>query len=331
MRVFVTGATGYVGTAVVRELLEHSHSVIGLARSESAADVLEQAGVESHYGDLEDLASLADGAAKADAVIHLGFNHDFTKFAESCAQDAEVIRAIGAELSGSDRLFLVTSGTAILPAGTVSTETDLAPSGEIVNPRAATEFACSELTRKGVNVAAVRLAPSVHGQGDHGFVRMLADIAMQNGEAAYVDEGQNRWCAVHRLDAARLYLCADGELVGVQHRVAGATDTGGDAHILGVQHNQIRGLEVIQRIRRGLEQVAPDDAPNLRQELIGPAPVNLVKGHGNTRYKQMGEENATPRLKFTKPLGCSPHFQPTPGCPHPAGPRQLPVRRTSCS
>ncbi|WP_299741031.1 SDR family oxidoreductase [uncultured Roseobacter sp.] len=208
MRVFVTGATGYVGSAVVRDLLDNNHSVIGLARSEASADALKQVGAEPHRGSLEDLVSLRQGAAKADAVIHLGFNHDFSKFAENCAHDAEVVRAIGAELAGSDRLFLVTSGTAILSPGAFSTETDLAPIGEMANPRVATEHAGAEMARKGVKIAAVRLAPSVHGAGDHGFVHMLADIALQNGEAAYVDEGQNRWCALHRLDAARLYRLA---------------------------------------------------------------------------------------------------------------------------
>ncbi|QBY00437.1 SDR family oxidoreductase [Rhodophyticola sp. CCM32] len=208
MRVFVTGATGYVGRAVVRELLDNNHAVIGLARSDASADALKQAGAKPHRGSLEDLASLRQGAAKADAVIHLGFNHDFSKFAENCAHDAEVVRAIGAELAGSDRLFLVTSGTAILSPGAFSTETDLAPTGDMANPRVATEHAGAEMARKGVKIAAVRLAPSVHGAGDHGFVRMLTDIAVQNGEAAYVDEGQNRWCAVHRLDAARLYRLA---------------------------------------------------------------------------------------------------------------------------
>lgn len=192
----------------MRELLDHDHSVIGLARSETSAEALKRAGAEPHHGNLEDLDSLRTGAAQADAVIHLGFNHDFSKFVENCAQDAEVIRAIGNELAGSDRLFLATSGTAILTPGVVSTETDLAPTGDMVNPRVATEHAGGEMAQKGAKIAAVRLAPSVHGSGDHGFVRMLADIATQKGEGAYVDEGQNRWCAVHRLDAARLYRLA---------------------------------------------------------------------------------------------------------------------------
>lgn len=208
MRVFVTGATGYVGSAVVRDLLDNNYTVIGLARSEASANALKRAGAEPHRGDLEDLTSLREGAAKADAVIHLGFNHDFSRFAESCAHDGDVVRAISAELTGSDRLLLLTSGTAILSPGVLSTESDVAPTGEKANPRVATEHAGMEMAQKGTKIAVVRLAPSVHGVGDRGFVRMLAGMAIQNGEAAYVNDGQNRWCAVHQQDAARLYRLA---------------------------------------------------------------------------------------------------------------------------
>lgn len=208
MRVFVTGATGYIGSAVVRELLGHNHSVIGLARSDASAQALKTAGAEPCYGNLDNLVSLSEGVAKADAVIHLGFNHDFSNFVENCAHDGNVVRAIGGELAGSDRLFLVTSGTAILPQGQVSRETTLAPNGDMANPRVASEHAAAELAQRGVKVATVRLSPSVHGAGDKGFVRMLANLAIKKGESAYVDDGQNRWCAVHRLDAARLYRLA---------------------------------------------------------------------------------------------------------------------------
>ena len=240
MRVFVTGATGYVGTAVVRELLDHSHSVIGLARSNASAEALKKAGAEAHHGNLEDLDSLRAGAAQADAVIHLGFNHDFSKFAENCAQDSEVIRAIGGELVGTGRLFLATSGTAILTPGVVSKETDLAPTGEMVNPRVATEHAGGEMARKGVKIAAVRLAPSVHGAGDLGFVRMLADFATLHGEGAYIDEGQNRWCAVHRLDAARLY------------RLALERNEGG-VHYHGVAEEGVPFKDIAKALGRSLE------------------------------------------------------------------------------
>lgn len=208
MHVFVTGASGYIGSAVVKELLENGHSVLGLARSDTSAKALEVAGAEAHRGDLEDLDSLRAGAAKADAVIHLGFNHDFSKFAETCAHDVRVIHAIGAELAGSDKLFLVTSGTAILTPGTVSTEMTIAPTGEMSHPRVASEHACAEIAKAGVKVAGVRLSPSVHGEDDRGFVHFVAEFARQNGVSAFIDEGKNRWCAVHRLDAARLYRLA---------------------------------------------------------------------------------------------------------------------------
>ena len=208
MHVFVTGASGYIGSAVVEELLENGHSVLGLARSDTTAKALEVAGAEVHRGDLEDLTSLRAGAAKADAVIHLGFNHDFSKFAETCAHDARVIHAIGAELAGSDKLFLVTSGTAILAPGTVSTELTNVPAGVIAHPRVATEQACAEIAKVGVKVASIRLAPSVHGEDDRGFVYFVAEFARQNGVSAFIDEGKNRWSAVHRLDAARLYRLA---------------------------------------------------------------------------------------------------------------------------
>ncbi|AWF81307.1 3-beta hydroxysteroid dehydrogenase [Microbulbifer sp. A4B17] len=240
MRVFVTGATGYVGSAVVRELLDHGHSVIGLARSEKSAEALKNAGAKPHNGSLEDLDSLRKGAAQADATIHLGFNHDFSKFFENCAYDGEVIRAIGNELAGSDRLFLTTSGTAILTPGKISKETDLAPSGDMVNPRVASEYAGGEMAQKGVKIAAVRLAPSVHGPGDQGFVRMLADLAIQKGEAVYVDEGQNRWCAVHRLDAARLY------------RLALERNEGG-VHYHGVAEESVPFIDIAEALGRSLD------------------------------------------------------------------------------
>ena len=208
MHVFITGASGYIGSAVVKELLENGHSVLGLARSDASAKALEDAGAEVHRGDLEDLNSLRAGAAKADAVIHLGFNHDFSKFAETCTHDARVIHAIGAELAGTNKLFLVTSGTAILAPGIVSTEMTLAPVGEMSHPRVASEQACAEIAKAGVKVAGVRLSPSVHGEGDRGFVHFVAEFARQNGVSALIDGGENRWCAIHRLDAARLYRLA---------------------------------------------------------------------------------------------------------------------------
>lgn len=208
MRVFVTGATGYVGAAVARELIAHGHDVVGLARSAESAAKLAAAGAEPHRGDLEDFQSLRAGAAMCDAVIHLGFNHDFSKFIENCAHDAKVVEAIGAALAGSNRLFLVTSGTAVLSPGQLSAEDDAAPIGAGAHPRSATEAASARLAAEGVKLAVVRLAPSVHGDGDQGFVRFVANFAGANGTSAYIREGRNRWSAVHRDDAATLYRLA---------------------------------------------------------------------------------------------------------------------------
>ena len=208
MHVFMTGASGYVGSAVAEELLAHGHSISGLARSDSSAQKLEDAGVRPHRGNLDDLESVKAGVAQADAVIHLGFDHDFSRFEQNCAHDADVVRAIGEELAGSDRLFLVTSGTALLENGRISTEEMLAPTGPGANPRTATEHAGGKVARRGVKVSAVRLAPSVHGEGDRGMIRFVADLTRQNGESVYAAPGRNRWSAVHRLDAARLYRLA---------------------------------------------------------------------------------------------------------------------------
>ena len=208
MRVFITGATGFIGSAVVQELLAHGHHVIGLARSERSASALRSAGADARRGSLEDLDVLREGAAGADAVIHLGFDHDLSRFAESCAQDARVVEALGSALAGSERLLLVTSGTAVVATGDVVTEETPVPSGERVLPRAATERACAAVAAKGGKVTILRMAPSVHGEGDRGFVAFVADAARRHGVSAYGGEGRNRWCAVHRLDAARLFRLA---------------------------------------------------------------------------------------------------------------------------
>lgn len=204
MKVFVTGATGFIGSAVVKELLQAGHQVLGLVRSEKSANVLRSLGAEVHFGDLNEVESVCRGAGLADGVIHTAFNHDdFTVFKQSCENDRRIIEALGSVFKGTDRPIIITSALGLLPSGRLVNESDSPASGP--NPRIASEQAADAVAALGVKIAVVRLAPTVHGEGDHGFISMLINIARRTGISVFQNEPLNYWPAIHKLDAAKLY------------------------------------------------------------------------------------------------------------------------------
>jgi len=202
MRVFVTGASGWIGSAVVSELLKSGHHVLGLARSDTAAAAVATLGADVHRGSLDDLDSLRAGTAASDGVVHLGYNHDFSRIQQAAQTDLQAINAIGAILEGTDRPLVIASGVLGLAPGRIATERDVPDPS--LHPRIASAQAALSLATRGVRSSIVRFAPTVHGPGDHGFMATLAGIARDKGISGYIDDGTSRWPAVHRLDAGNL-------------------------------------------------------------------------------------------------------------------------------
>ena len=207
MRFFVTGATGFIGSALIPELINAGHKVLGLSRSEAGAKSIAAAGAEVHRGSVEDLDSLKSGAAKSDGVIHLAFNHDFSKFKENSEKDRHAIEALGSALVGSDRLLIVTSGTLLVAPGRLATEEDAPAATSASIPRLATDEAADAVAARGVRVSMVRL-PQIHDQNKQGLITFLIDLAREKGVSALVGDGENRWSAAHLSDTARLYRLA---------------------------------------------------------------------------------------------------------------------------
>ncbi len=223
MRVFVTGATGFIGQPLVRELVAAGHQVLGLARSEKSSALLASLGAEVHLGSLDDPASLAQGASLCDAVVHLAFIHDFSDYAGACATDQAAISAMGDALKGRRGALVITSGTLMMPPGRLAHEDDATDTtSPFTSLRAASEKVALGLAQHGVRVCVVRLPPTNHGEGDQGFVASLVATAKEKGVAAYVGDGENRWPATHRLDTATVFRLAleKGEAGAVFHAVA---------------------------------------------------------------------------------------------------------------
>jgi nucleoside-diphosphate-sugar epimerase len=250
MRVFVTGASGWIGSAVVDELLTAGHDVTGLARSDASAAALEAKGVRVRRGDLDDLGSIRAGAEDSDAVIHLANKHDWSDVAGTAAAERAAVQTIGDALVNTDRPFLFASGVAGLARGRAVTEEDASPFHGPESPRGGSENLAFEYVDRGVRSVSLRFAPTVHGTGDHGFIAAIAAIAREKGVAGYPGDGSNRWAAVHRFDAARLVA------LGLEKAPAGA-------RLHAVAEEGIPSREIAEAIGRAFDlpvaSIAPED------------------------------------------------------------------------
>jgi nucleoside-diphosphate-sugar epimerase len=251
MRVFVTGATGFIGSATVTELIEAGHEVVGLARSDDGAAKLEQAGAEVQRGTLEDLDGLRRGAQSADGVIHTAYIHDFSRMEHSGQVDLAAIETFGDALAGTGKPLVIASGIALIGPGRSVTELDTADADGPVSHRAVSERTALGFADRGIRSSAVRLPPSVHGEHDHGFVPFLISIARERGASGYVGDGTNVWPAVHRVDAARLFRLA------LESAPAGSP-------LHAIQDQGVPTREIAQAIATGLDvplvSVAPEQA-----------------------------------------------------------------------
>lgn len=276
MRVFVTGATGNIGSAVVRDLIAAGHQVLGLCRSNDKAAALAAAGAEVYPGSLDDLAGLKAGAARSDGVIHLAFNHDFSRFAANCEDDRRVVKALGEGLAGADRPLIVTSGTGIANSvpGQPAQEDNAIVSSQ-THPRAASEEAAAAVAAEGINVSVVRL-PQVHDPVTQGLITPAIATYRQKGACVYVGDGLNRWPAAHRLDVARLYRLAieRAEPNARYHAVAEE----------GVSMREI--AEALgRRLKLPVRSIAPDEAHAFFGWLGGFAQLDLPASSAQTRRK----------------------------------------------
>ncbi|MGW5277588.1 SDR family oxidoreductase [Streptomyces sp. NPDC004044] len=251
MRVFVTGASGWIGSATVDELLAAGHDVVGLARSDTSAASLDAKGAQVRRGDLDDLDSIREGAATADAVLHLANKHDFNNPAVSNQAERAAVQAIGDVLTGSGRPFLLASGVAGLAQGRLATEDDRSLFHGLDSPRGGSENLALEYVDRRVNTVSVRFAPTVHGDGDHGFIATLVAIAREKRVAGYVGDGTNRWPAIHRSDAAQITR------LGLEKAPAGTL-------LHAVSEEGVPAREIAEAIGRGLKvpvtSIAPQDA-----------------------------------------------------------------------